>query len=93
MEIGAEKTKLTKNSASGIQREINVKGQNLGTVTSFKYLGAILSDEGSKREVSQELHKPLQLKPIWKDNNISLGSKLKLIPSLVTRFLYACNGH
>ena len=50
-EISVEKTKLMTNSASGILREINVKGQKLGTVTSFKYLGAIVSDEGSKQEV------------------------------------------
>ena len=47
MEICAEKTKLTANSANGIQREIKIKGQKLGTVTSFKYLGAIVSDQGS----------------------------------------------
>ena len=35
------------NSANGIQREIKIKGQKLGTVTSFKYLGAIVSDEGT----------------------------------------------
>ena len=44
MEISAEKTKLMTNSANGIQREIKVKGQKLGTVTSFKYLGAVVSD-------------------------------------------------
>ena len=38
MEISAEKTKLMTNSANGIQREIKVKRQQLGTVTSFKYL-------------------------------------------------------
>ena len=32
MEINAEKTKLMTNSANGIQREIKVKGQRLGTV-------------------------------------------------------------
>ena len=46
--ISAEKTKLMTNSANGIQREIKVKGQKLGTVTSFKYLGAAVSDDGSK---------------------------------------------
>ena len=39
------------NSANGIQRELRVKGQNLGIVTSFKYLGAVVSDDGSKSEV------------------------------------------
>ena len=38
MEIRAEKTKLMTNSANGIHREIKVKGQKLGTVTSFNYL-------------------------------------------------------
>ena len=38
MEIRAEKTKLMTNSASGINRKIKVKGQRLGTVTSFNYL-------------------------------------------------------
>ena len=47
----AEKTKPMTNSVSGIQRGIKVKGQKLGTVTSFKYLGAIVLDGGSKPEV------------------------------------------
>ena len=51
MEISAEMTKLMTNSANGIKREIKVKGQKLGTVTSFKYLGAVVSDDGFKPEV------------------------------------------
>ena len=51
MEISAEETKLMTNSANGIQREIKVKGQKLGTVTNFKYLGAVVSDDGSKAGV------------------------------------------
>ena len=51
MEISAGKTKLMTNSANGFQREIKVKGQKLGTVTSFKYLGAVVSDDGSKPEL------------------------------------------
>ena len=62
MEISAEKIKLMTNSANGIQREIKVKWQKLGTVTSFKYFGAVISDDGSKPErFSQGLQKPLQL--------------------------------
>ena len=55
MEISAEKTKLMANSANGIQREIKVKGQKLGTVTSFKYLGAVVSDDDSKPEVLSKI--------------------------------------
>ena len=56
MEISVETNKLMTNRANGIQREIKVKGQKLGTGSGFKYLGAIVSDEGSNRRFSQELH-------------------------------------
>ena len=95
MEISAEKTKLMTNSANGIQREIKVKEQKLGTVTSFKYLGAVVSDNGSKPEVLSRIAQATaaltKLQPIWRDNNISLGSKVKLMRSLVISILlYAC---
>ena len=51
MEVSAEKTKLMTNSANGIQREMKVKRQKLGTGTRFKYLGAVVSDDGSKPEI------------------------------------------
>ena len=47
----AEKIKLMTNKASGIQREIKVKGQKLGKVKGFKYLGSVVSDEDPKTEV------------------------------------------
>ena len=81
------------NSANGIQREIKVKGQKLGTVTSFKYLGAVVSNDGSKPEFLSRIAQAAltKLKPIWRDNNISLGSKVKLMRSLVIAiFLYEC---
>ena len=96
MEISAEKTKLMTNSANGIQREIKVNGQTLGTVTSFKYLGAVVSDDGSKPpevlpRIAQATAALTKLKPIWRDSNISLGSKIKRMPSFVNSvFLYAC---
>ena len=75
MEISAEKTKLMTNSA--------------------KYLGAVVSDDGSKPEVLSRIAQATaaltNLKPIRRDNNISLGSKVKLMRSLVIAiFLYAC---
>ena len=51
MEIGAEKTKLMTNNTSGINTEIKVNGQKLDTVTSFKYLGSVITDEGSKPDI------------------------------------------
>ena len=95
MEISSEKTKLMTNSANGIQREIKVKRQKLGTVTSFKYLGAVVLDDCSKPEVLSRIEQATaaltKQKPIWRDNNISLGSKVKPMRSLVISiFLYAC---
>ena len=51
MEISAEKTKQQCNNTSGINTEIKIKGQKLETVTSFKYLGSVITDEGSKPEI------------------------------------------
>ena len=83
MDISAKKTKLMRNSTHGIHREIKVKEQKLGTVTILKYLGAVDSDDGSKPEIlsriaqaTAALTKPM---PIWRGNNISLGSKVKLM--------------
>ena len=45
MEISAEKTKLMTNNTSGINTDIKINGQKLETVTSFKYLGSIITDE------------------------------------------------
>ncbi len=51
MEISAEKTKMMTNNTNGINTDIKVQGQSLNTVHSFKYLGAIVSDNGSRQEV------------------------------------------
>ena len=48
MEISPEKTKLMTNNTSGINTQIKVSGEKLETVNSFKYLGSVLTDEGSK---------------------------------------------
>ena len=50
MEISAGKTKLMTNNTSGISTEIEVNGQKLETDTDFKYLGSVVTDEGSKPE-------------------------------------------
>ena len=52
MENNAEKTKLMTNNTSGINIEIKVNGQKLETVTSFKYLGSVITDESSRPEIS-----------------------------------------
>ena len=76
------------------EREIKVNWQKLGTLTNFKYLGAIVSDDGSKPEILSRIAQATaalkKLKPIWTHNTIPLGLKVNLMRSLViSRFLYA----
>ena len=48
MEVSAEKTKFMTSNTIGINKEIAVNGQRLETVTSFKYLGSLITVESSK---------------------------------------------
>ena len=53
MEISAEKTKVMINNTSGINTEMKVNGQKLETVTGFKYLGSVITDEDCKPETGE----------------------------------------
>ena len=93
MEISAWKTMLLTNNTSGI--EIKVNGQKLETVTSFKYLGWVITDEDSKPEILSRIAQTAaaltRRKPVWNDRSISVSSNVQLMHSLVTSiFLYAC---
>ena len=78
MEIGPDKTIVMTNNSNGFQREIKIKGQRLEEVENFKYLGAIISNEGSKPEflsrIAQTTAALSRLKIIWRDKNISFAS-------------------
>ena len=83
------------NNASSIKKEIKVNGQKLETVTSFKYLGSGITEEGSKPEIFSRIAQATaaltRLKPVWTDRGISLSSEIRLMLSLVIPiFLYAC---
>ena len=54
MEISAGKTKIMTDNGT-LQRDITIQGQWLETVDHFKYLGAIICDESSRREVRASL--------------------------------------
>ena len=82
------------NNTSGINTEIKVNGQKLETVTSSKYLGSVIPDEGSSPEILSRIAQATaaltRLKPVWIDKSISLSSKVGLMRFLVTSiFLYA----
>ena len=86
MEISAKKTKLMTKYTKDIQMEIKVKGQRLGSVTSFKCIKAFVSNIGLKSEflssIAQATAVLTKLKPIWRANNIPLGLKVSWCPPL-----------
>ena len=93
MEIGPDKAKVMTNNPNGFQREIKIKCQRLEEVKNFKYLGAIISNEGSKPEILSRIAQTTaalsRLMIIWRD--ISLASKVWLMQTLIlSTFLYAC---
>ena len=80
MEISAEKTKLMTNNTSGISTEIKVNRQKLETVTSFKCLGSVITDDCPKPEIRFRIAPATatltRLKPVWNDRRSSLSSKM-----------------
>ena len=94
MEIGPDKTKVMANNPNGFQREIKIKGQRL-EVDNFKYFETIISNEGSTPEILSRIAQTTaalsRLKIKWRDKNISLASKIKLMRTLIlSTFLYGC---
>ena len=97
MEISAEKTKLMTNYTHGINTEIKLNGQELETVTRLKYLGSVITDEGSKPEILSSIAQTTaaltRLKPAWNDRSISVSSKIRLMRSLVTSIFFMFVNH
>ena len=90
MEISAEKTKIMRRNTEDLGDDIEINGQRLETVTAFKYLGSIVTDEGSKPEVLARIAQTVaalsKLKPIWKDKTISLHTKVRLALTIHLNF-------
>ena len=64
-------------------------------VDSFKYVGAVVTDQGSKPEllsrIAQTTAALARLKTTWNDKHISLSSKIRVMRSLVISvLLYTC---
>ena len=61
MEIGPDKTRVMTNNPNDFQRQMKMKDQRLKEVENFKYLGAIISSEGSKFFLGQPRQQQLFL--------------------------------
>ena len=91
MEIGPDKTQVVTNKP----KRIKIKGQRLEEVENFKYLGAIISNDGSKLEILSRIAQTTaalsRLKIIWRDKKISLAPTVKLLRTIIlSTFLYVC---
>ena len=83
------------NNTNGISTDIRINREKLYEVNSFKYLDAVVTDQGSMPEVLSRIAQTVvalaRLKTIWNDKHISLSSKIRLRRSLVISvLLYAC---
>lgn len=91
IEIHAGKTIVMTNSANTMLREVNIKGEKMGKITSFRYLEAIVSDDSSRLEVlsktAQTNAARTNLKTIW--SITTSGIKDKTVCSLVIS-IYFC---
>ena len=76
--------------------DVSIDGENLETVTQFKYLGdTIIENARSVQEIKIRIavatSSLLKLKTIWRDKNISMKTRMSLLRALATSvFLYGC---
>ena len=77
----------------------DIVNEQIDIVNHFKYLGSIIDEQGSKKEILARAAQAKQvcsnLKLIWNDKHIRLGYKISLMNSLVTsivRYMYAKHG-
>ena len=80
---------------NGTSIDIRINGEKLDEVEGFKYLGAVVTYQGSKPEVLSRITQTkaalARLKTTWNDRHIPLNSKIRLTRSLVISvLLYTC---
>ena len=63
---------------------------------NFKYLAAVITDEGPKLDILSRIAQTTaaltRLKPAWNDRTISLSSKIRPMRSLVTSCMLVNHG-
>ncbi|PVD26746.1 hypothetical protein C0Q70_14424 [Pomacea canaliculata] len=96
MHVSTEKSKVLVNAISPAEVDIKLNGKTLEQVQTFKYLGSIMSEDGSS---ANDVHARLQaataamtrLNKIWNSGMISFTTKFPIYKSLVIPVLtYGC---
>ena len=86
--LNTKKTKVMKVQQNPSDSGIVIDGETAETVTTFKYLGAIFTSNGDdstevKRRICIAKNATVALGKIWKDKNISLVTKKRVLQTLV----------
>ena len=96
MEVSTEKSKVMVSSTESITSNITMNGELLEEVSSFKYLGATLSKDGTctaeiRIRIVTATAAMARLGRIWKSSSISFRTKYSLYRALVLSILlYGC---
>ena len=81
---------------SSDELDVSIDGENLETVTQFKYLGATITEDARsvleiKIRIAVATSLLSKLKTIWRDKNTSMKTRMSLLQALVISvFLYGC---
>ena len=88
LKLNARKTKLMVVGDENTNVYIDVDGETIDKVNSFKYLGAIKTSTGScsedvKARIGRAKKATMELDTIWKDRGIRKELKMKLVKALI----------
>ncbi|CAH8856362.1 unnamed protein product [Trichobilharzia szidati] len=88
----AEVMKITNQQQQQHPVPITINGRDLKEVTSFTYLGSIVSttggtDEDVKSRIGKARNTFINLKPIWKSSSLSINNKIRIFNTNVKSIL------
>ena len=70
------------NSTNGTDTELKINGKKLETVTSFKYLGSVITDESSNPEILSRIAHNSSIditELVWRLDKVSTGYGMEII--------------
>ena len=97
MKLNAKKTKVM-HIGKGLYQNVSIDGVILERVNDFIYLGSCKTSSGEcktdiERRIAQAKSKMIDLDNIWKDKDLSISLKLKIMRVLVwTTVMYGAEG-
>ena len=96
MEVSTKKSKIMVISTTDTSADITIIGEKLEEVTSFKYLGATLSKDGTSTtevriSIAMATASIARLRTLWTSSSISFPQQVHSLKSpVVSILLYGC---